>query len=265
MKTKLFFVLNILIIGFTGAVVIYQLFIAEEKDVKLLSKAAGLLVVYLLGVTGIWKKRSPLDYMVYEEQYGDIIGGAFKNDKYSYRQLMNAITWFNRNKPEKAISILDKLYKNCLYTDDFSAVLLFKALCLEDKNRSEEAAECYKEILERDKSNSIVWSNLGLIYQEEGRINDAINAYTTAVECNPENAAAQCNLGSYYVRQGDPQAALPYILKAIELNPKMHQAISGAAVAYKMLGDNENAEKYCRMYGANGRNAAELRETLKKL
>ncbi len=265
MKTKFFFILNILIIGFTGGVVIYQLFIAEEKDIKLLSKAAGLLVVYLLGVTGIWKKRSPLDYMVYEEQYRDIIGNAFKDDKYSYRQLMNAITWFNRNKPDKAVSILDKLYKNCLYTDDYSAVLIFKALCLEEKNKPREAAECYNEILERDKNNSLAWSNLGLIYQEEGRIKDALNAYTISVESNPENAAAQCNLGSYYVRLGEPQTALPYILKAIELNPKMYQAIGGAAVAYKMLGDEENTEKYCRMYGANGGNAAELRDSLKKL
>ena len=265
MKTKLIFILNILIIFGTGGVIIYQLFFAEQKNIKTLSKAAVLFVVYLLAVTGIRKKRSRFDYVVYEEQYKDILGDAFRDDKPSYRTLMNAITYFNRNNPDKAIALLDKIYKNCLYTDDYSAVLFFKARCLEEKRRTAEAEECYKEILERDDRNSTAWSNLGLIYQESGRSSKALHAYTRAVESNPSNAAAQCNLGAYYVRCGEPQNALPYILKAIELNSKMYEAMGGAAVAYKMLGDNENAEKYRLMYGANGGNAAELKETLERL
>ena len=47
------------------------------------------------------------------------------------RLLTNAITDYNYNKFEKAIKTLDVLLdKHCAESCDFSAVLMFKALCL---------------------------------------------------------------------------------------------------------------------------------------
>lgn len=66
----------------------------------------------------------------------------------------------------------------------------------------------------------------------------------------------------HFLRNGEPENALKNAQKAIGLNSRLYQAMSAAAVACKQLGDDENAEKYCRMYGVNGGDAAQLRKTL---
>lgn len=264
-KTKVIFVLNIIIMVFAAAVIIYQLFFSEERDVKLIIKAAGILAVYLLAFTGIKRKRSPFDYVIYEERYGHIIRDAFRDNKGCRRKLMTAIGYYNENKHKKAVGVLEKLRKDCLYADDFGAVLFFMARSLEELNLQDSAVSCYEEILEHDENNSTVWSNLGIIYQEQGRSDDALRAYTKAIEYGPENAHAFCNLAAYYLNCSEFEKCIEYALKAIELNPKMYQAMSAAAMAYKLSGDKENAEKYRLMYGANGGDGAGLKLIMDKM
>ncbi|MBQ8514426.1 MAG: tetratricopeptide repeat protein [Ruminococcus sp.] len=265
MKTKIFFVLNILIIAGSAGILVWQFFFAQERDIKLIAKAAVLLVVYLLAVLGIRRKRSPLDYMVYEEQYKPFLGEAFRTDKASYRRLMAALTWFNRNKTDKAIGILNKLYASCASADDFSAVLFFKALCLEEKKQFQEAAACYEELLTYNTGHATAWSNLGILYQNMGKGQEAFRAFQNAVTHDPNNAYAHNNIASCYMKNGETEAALKSALRAIELNSKLYQAMGAASMAYKLLGDEENAEKYCRMYGSNGGNAAQLRDVLARM
>ncbi len=262
--TKILFILNIIIIVAAGAVTIWQLFFAEETDFKLLSKALVLFVVYLLAVLGIRRKRS-INPLVYKQKYKEQIRNAFSSDGFSLRRLLKAIALYNENKPAKAIAALDKIYKNCLYADDFCAVLLFKALCLEEQGNYYEAAECYKELLEHDKTHSTAWSNLGLVYQNLGRGADSLEAYKNSVEYDPSNPIAYNNLASYYVRNGRPEEGLECALKGLELNSKMYQSMGAAAMAYKMLGDDENAEKYRLMYSANGGDGKSLKAVLDDL
>ncbi|MBO5227331.1 MAG: tetratricopeptide repeat protein [Ruminococcus sp.] len=265
MKTKIFFVLNIVIIAAAAGILVWQLFFAEERDMRLVSKAAVLLAVYLLAVLGIRRKRSPLDYMVYEEQYKEFLGSAFRNDRSSYRRLMSAITRYNENKYDKAIEILDKLYTSCAEPDDYSAVLFFKALCLDEQSKSAEAAECYEELLTYKRDHGIAWSNLGAVYQSLGKNEKALYALENSLSCKPDNAYAYNNIASIYIRTGETELALKNSLEAIRLNSKLYQAMGTAAMAYKMLGDNAGAEKYCNMYGANGGNSAKLKETLGRI
>lgn len=265
MWTKIFRVLNIIIIITMPVVIVYQLFIAEETNVKLVTKAASLLVVYLLAMLRIRRKTSPLDYLVFEEQYKDVICGAFNTDKGSYRKLMTAIGYYNGNKQDKAIELLDRLYGSCEEADDFAAVLFFKALCLSEQNKLEETVSCYEEILTHKRNYSKAWSNLGAAYQRMGKADEAFRAFREAVAYNPQHAPAYCNIANYYVTKGEPEAAIEYALKTLELDSRMCAAMNAAAMAYKMLGDEENCDKYCRMYGANGENAAALRQALDRI
>lgn len=265
MWTKIFRVLNIIIIITMPVVIVYQLFIAEKTDIKLVTKAASLLIVYLLAMLRIRRKTSPLDYLVFEEQYKDVICSAFNTDKGSYRRLMTAIGYYNGNKQNKAIELLDRLYGSCEEADDYAAVLFFKALCLSEQNRLEGAAACYEEILTHKRNYAKAWSNLGTVYQRMGKAEEAFRAYREAVAYNPQHAAAYCNIANYYVTKAEPENAIEYALKSIELDSKMYQAMSAAAMAYKMLGDEEKCEKYCRMYGANGGDAVSLRQTLDRM
>lgn len=262
MRAKIVWALNILIIASAAGIIIWQVFFADKPDMKLVLRSAVVLAAYLLGILGIYRKKSPFDYKLYEEKYRDIIGDAFKNDKKSYRRLMKAITQFNRDEYDAALKALRKLEAECVSADDFSAVLLFEALTLEAQNRSGDAMAVYEELLVHDNTNATAWSNLGLIYQYAGRADDAYRAFSESIRYNPENSYAYSNIAVHFLRNGEPENALKNAQKAIGLNSRLYQAMSAAAVACKQLGDDENAEKYCRMYGVNGGDAAQLRKTL---
>lgn len=265
MRTKIVFVLNILIIAGMIILLGYQFLFAEQKDWKLISKAAVLLIVYALGMLGVYRKRSPLDFTLYKEQYGFILGNAFTHDKAGYMQLMSAITMYNKNQYAKAVAKLDRLEEKCSDTDDYTAVYYFRALCKDESGSPDGAIADYEELLVRDCTHSHAWSNLGLLYMNSGRQEDALRAYKEAVSNDPKNQYAQTNLGGLYLRMGETDAALECVLKALEIDPKFYQAMGIAATAYKLMGDDKNAEKYCSMYGVNGGKSAVLREQLKNL
>ena len=262
--SKILLILNIIIIAAAGTITIWQLFFTEEPDFRLLTKALFLFVGYLLAISGIKRKRS-INPMIYKQKYKEQLRNAFSSDGFSLRRLLKAIALYNENKPAKAIAALDKTYKNCLYADDFCAVLLFKALCLEEQGNYYEAAECYKELLEHDKTHATAWSNLGLVYQNLGRGSDSLEAYQNSIRYDPTNDFAYNNLASYYIRNGEPEKGLECALKGLELNSKMYQSMGAAAMAYKMLGDEANAEKYRIMYSTNGGDGKSLKAVLENL
>lgn len=262
MRTKIVFVLNILIIIGMAAIIVWQLFFAEERDVKVLSRAVTLFVVFILSMLGIKRKRSPFDYKIYEERYGYIIKTAFSHDRISYMKLMSVITYYNENKFDKGIKTLDKLEGKCAESDDFSAVLYFRALCKDENGNKAGAIADYEELLTRDYTNSHAWSNLGLIYMHIDKSDEALRCYREAVSHDPSNQYAHCNLGNLYLQKGDYNSALEHALRSLEAEPKIRQSMSLAAVCYSRLGDSENAEKYCKMYGKYGGNVKELKSVL---
>lgn len=132
-NTKIILILNIAVILFMLGMLVYQLFIAEEKDIKIIIRAGSLCLVYFLAITGLKKKHSPLDYIIYADEHSDVIGSAFKNEKSAYRKLMKGLTLYKRKKYDKALKILEEAKRDCLYSDDFTAVLFFKACCLKEK------------------------------------------------------------------------------------------------------------------------------------
>lgn len=265
MKRKLLYILNLLIIFAMLLLLIYYIFISEERNYRHISKTIVILVVYILSICGMTRRRSVFDYKIYENKYKDIINNAFSNDRSNYRKLIRAIVLFNKNSYDKAIQILDKLFDNCISPDDYSAVLMFKALCFSEQLNYNQEIETYQELLKYDNSNSRAWSNLGHAYENNGNSQEALKAYQNAVLHDENNAYAYNNLAVYYIKKGFPQDALTYALRAIEINSKVYQALSAASLAYKMLGDGENAEKYCKMYGVNGGNIKDLRATLENV
>lgn len=258
-NTKIILILNIVIIITMLGMLIWQLFFAEERNIKLISRAGALFFVYFLGMTGIWKKKSPLDYILYADEYSHIIGEAFKNDKTAYKKLMKGLTHYKRKKYDKAISVLEELKKDCLYADDFTAVLYFKGCCFKEKKQLSEAEECFKELIEHNDINSSVWEYYGEILFDKENYTAALDAYKKAVELAPESVSPYCSLAGCYIKTSQTRLGLETALKALELDSGSLRALSLAAVAYKMLGDSENAEKCCEMFAKNGGDGAKLR------
>ncbi|MGN0622252.1 MAG: tetratricopeptide repeat protein [Porcipelethomonas sp.] len=268
MKYKIIFSIDILVVILSAGICVYELFLNDNRNIRTLSKAIVVFVTFALALLRIRPKRSPFDSKIYMDKYGDIIGNAFKNDRKSHKLLINAIEDFNYNKYDRAIKALDKLYESsCTESCEYSAVLMFKALCSEGKGMKSAAKEAYEELLRYDVSNSKAWSNLGLIYNSEGNSSEAENAYRNAVSYDPNNAYAYNNLAVLYFNSGQTEKALEYALKAIELRSDLYQAMGTASLSYKKLGDYTNSAKYFEMYmysGAGKANVEALSQMLKK-
>lgn len=267
MKSKLSVISAVFVICAAIIMLVYAVAFSEQdalRNLKFAAKALVIIVVYFSALAG-WKKGNISkrhSIKEYEIQYKDIIGEAFQNDKKSYSKLMNAIYFFNTDKCRKAVNILEKLENSCITTADFIAVLMFKALSFKDMNLPNAAAETYEELLRHDVTYSRAWSNLSIIYSQEGRKDDAYSALRNAVAYNPDNTYAYSNLATFCVQNGQYEIAVENALKALKLNPAIAPAMSAAAIAYSFLGDYENAEKYCVMYGTYGGDAKHLRTLL---
>jgi len=104
--------------------------------------------------------------------------------------------------------------------------------------------------LKYDVSCSTAWSNLGLIHHQAGRVADAKYALNQALLHNPENPYAYCNLASVLYKSGEFEEAINLALKGFQLNNQIPAIASIAAQCYASLGDEENARKFCKIYGA---------------
>ena len=71
-----------------------------------------------------------------------------------------------------------------------------KGLKLYNENRFNEAAESFKHIVARDRTNADAYYYLGNSYFRMYRYKDAINAYRKAIEIKPDYLLAYNNLGT---------------------------------------------------------------------
>lgn len=250
MKNKWLLVLNILVILLCAVLLILHFTGTIEMTRKTFMKAGTLLVTYFLGVWNYFiKTKTPAAN--YADIYKHILRDAFSTDKAGYRQLMKGIDLYNDDRYNIAIKQLSKLEKRCVTYRDTSAVLFFIAECHHDKGETGKAVEIYERLLKIDASNSTAWSNLGLIHHEAGRGADAKYALSQAILYNPENAYAYCNLANVLYRNGEFEEARNMGLKSFQLNNQLSEAASVTALAYACLGDEENARKFCKIYGTS--------------
>lgn len=235
------------------AMLIYQLAFAKEKDFKLISKGATLVVTYVLAIAGI--RLSPrsrtLRYQQYAKQYQEILRDAFSQDKKSYRRLMQAIEAYNRDDFAKARTILDALSEYCVTSRDTSAVLLFRALCETEDHNPERAIETYEQLLKTDETNARAWSNLGLLYTDSDRCEEAMAAYRKAITYDSRSAYAYTNLAALCIRLGQASDGLEHAKHALAIDSTMYQAAYLAAQACAELGDQAQAEVYVKQFAAH--------------
>ncbi len=259
MKYVIKIVYGILAIVFIGFLVYFVLF-EPEKDYKKIVECVFRIVACILILTGIRKRRGRPNYRQYEKAYQYFINGAFADDKQSYRKLLEVAACYNFDDHAKAHRLLNQLEKACKNSKDYLAVYVFRAWVYQEQGKLNEAIATYEKFLQYDMTNSLVWSNLGLLYEQAQLSQPAYEAFANAIRFDPQNAKAHNNLANWYIHTGDMEQALRYALKALELNETLYQAMGAASIAYKALGDEEAAEKYCRLYGTYGGNEQNLRD-----
>ena len=264
MKRVLLILLDIVAIGLSGALLVYNLFFAEVPDYSRILKCVVVLAGYLYGTRNV---RRPLkvNYKKYEEAYKDALEGAFAEDRKSYKKLLKVAVCHTRDQYSKAYRLLNALEKKCTCSRDYAAVNMFRGLCYAEEGIHTAAVDAYNKVLQYNMAHAVAWSNLGLSYMKLGKMEEAYKAFVNAINYDPQEACAYHNMADLLVRVEEPEASLAYSMKALELDSRMVEPLGMLAYAYKKLGDEENFEKYCKLYGNRGGNAQGLREALETM
>lgn len=229
----------------------------------------GLLIKVLLVLAGvaiaIIKFRSGPSKAVikkYDSAYKILLDGAFKEDEKSYKKLVIASIYWDRLQFEKAHKILDELLSKCTCTKDYLTVYTIKGICYARADRNEPLVETYKKMLQYDAANAQTWSNLGWAYLKMGNTVDAKEALLKALSYDSENPLAYNNMATFYFKTAEPELALEYAKKTMEMAPELYQPYSAAAIACKMLGDEENAKRYASEYVNKGGDKKKVEQAL---
>lgn len=226
------------------------------RVLALLVAAIGTLVKLYGGRTG----RGSLQ--MYEKAYANELGKAFSEDPKRRKKLLNACRYYDESNYPKALKCLSQLQKNDLTRKELVPVLLFTALCYTDAQVPEEAIRVYERLLAYDPGNSQVHSNLGLLYASQGQYEKALQQYGRSIDCKRENYYAYVNRANCYFKMGEYDPAIEDALTALTFKNNGHEAASLLAILYAMRGDEQNKNKYFRLYIAAGKSGEDLNNAI---
>lgn len=105
------------------------------------------------------------------------------------------------------------------------------------EGRLDEAEKCYTEVLSRGGRASIVYNNLGIVYQVRREHERAIKQFQEAIRLQPKYVAPRILLGSSLISLGRLPEAMRQLEKAVSLEPKDLLARQQLARAYERSGN----------------------------
>ena len=201
---------------------------------------------------------------LYSKAYAEYIENVFPEDKKLQKQFFDAVDDYNHDKPAAGVAKLEKLRPSCVRRSDIYAVTVFLALCLDEMQVYDKAAQQYRAALSI-KPNSALASNLGLVLDRAGKEAEATAAYEQALRLDQGNANAWNNLAQQHLRNGCYEEALDAAENAAKLNPKLAPAHNALAISSYMLGDMEAYEQHYRRAVSNGSNGERLKAYIASL
>jgi Tfp pilus assembly protein PilF len=85
--------------------------------------------------------------------------------------------------------------------------------------------------------------DLAAVYTHLKQVPDATREYEKTLELDPNYFKANLMYGRLLLLEGHPEAARARLSRAVELDPESPEAHGFLAIAYKQLGQTENAER----------------------
>jgi len=264
MKALRYILFSLLILAAIGLLCFY-IFVEKDLSSRNIIKCAVIVLGAVASMLKTGNSRTPANRKVtYQKAYGEFIQNAFADQPKLEKKLYAAIYDYNQNKPSAAIAKLQKLRKECQRTNDLYAVTVFTALCHDDMHAYEEAVAQY-DAATKMRSNTTLYSNMGICLQALGRFEEARKAFENALQVNPKNEYALNNLAGLCFRQGDYEGALDYAEEALEVNAKLPQALSIAAVCCALQGYEEEYTAYYRRAVAAGYDGNKIKRLIKNM
>ena len=141
-------------------------------------------------------------------------------------------------------------------------ILINKADKLCKQSKLEEAVVSYREALQYNPKNVLVYSKLGLVLKAQRKMNEAITAYRQVIKLDPNSAYGYNNLAGVLLSRGVNQEQYGEVIslfrKAIELDPN-------SAIAHSNLGSAlYNSRAISAVYNRNPRELDEAIAILRK-
>ncbi len=116
----------------------------------------------------------------------------------------------------------------------------------------EEAAELYQRALELDPSIFAARVHLGETYVEMNRPEEARTVLEQALEAVPESPAALAALGQVALAEKDHRQAVEHLEAALELAPQANRLHHPLGLAYRGLGEMDEARQHLAARGLVG-------------
>ena len=124
-------------------------------------------------------------------------------------------------------------------------------------DRFQEGARILEKTAREDPTNPLVYTELGLCYQNLRQFDRAERVYREAIRNKADGDQTHAELGEIYIRRGDLARAVEFMERAARLNPTNLENMINLATAYLHLGKLDETERVLRtILVQNGRYAA---------
>ena len=124
--------------------------------------------------------------------------------------------------------------------EEYSLVYYNLGSLYQDTGRPEEALPHFERYVTMEPENADGWMNLGTVLGDLKRFDDAIEKLEKGLELSPDSARAHNNMANVYTLAARPAEAEPYYKKAIELDPDFAEAYYNYGT---FLADNKRREE----------------------
>lgn len=117
-------------------------------------------------------------------------------------------------------------------------------VCLAAKRQYQESLQSYEQALRLNPGNEDVWACLGELFTVTENYDQAIESYRLALDVDPEQPDIWFTLGNLLFTQDEFASALQAYEEAIRRQPEMENLYLFAALTCRILGLDEQTEKY---------------------
>jgi len=138
-----------------------------------------------------------------------------------YLSFYSGISLYNRNETGAALEALSQALEQDPETEDLPYIYSYRAHCLKDLERYDEAIETLKRGCEIDDEREDLHNLLGFCFFKKEAYQTAIGHFERAVEINPSSAMDYANLGVNHNRLGNRDDAIRYFTLALTLDPSI--------------------------------------------
>ena len=207
------------------------------------------------------------------ERYEDVVKyyeGVFNLDYYP-KNALNTVIYYELNQlenPEKAMEFAKLAMEKHPEDNNFRKTTVDILIKMD---KIDEAITKLMAAIENEPENSMLYTNLGLLYDSQENFEGAVEQYEKALAINPNERFALINLAVFYISQGDNinktaidmdvatyrkegakyeaeakvewEKAIPYLDKVLEADDTDELALQNLHAVYFKLKDYENAKK----------------------